>query len=318
MNMVIDTIILFISIVNFILTLFVFLNTKELKQHISFLIFSFITTLWLFDNFLLRIYPYSIHGPLSYGLGILVATCAVFWVYNLIGEKIPKFIAFFIVPFSALVFFLTFLSSYVVSSFGEPGALGSTGVRKGSFFLEYSLYLAFLITTCLYKLAKASIQEKNILKKKQTILVLFGSMVFGLTAIIVELFLPIFFNNFKVVYLDNLTYLFFFIFILYSIVKYNLFGIKVIMTQLLIVIFLSLLLLHFLFSNTFDEYIWNGISLLIFAFISYIIIKSLFSEIKIHKKLLEETQKNLNLQKKLGKEFAEMSEKTVNEIEKQL
>ena len=39
--MIIDNIILFISIVNFILTLFVFLNAKELKQHIILIIFSF-------------------------------------------------------------------------------------------------------------------------------------------------------------------------------------------------------------------------------------------------------------------------------------
>ena len=78
--MIIDNIILFVSIVNFILTLFVFFNAKELKQHVSFLVFALISSTWLLSNFLFRTYSSNMSGLLSYGLGILVGTFGLLWV----------------------------------------------------------------------------------------------------------------------------------------------------------------------------------------------------------------------------------------------
>lgn len=312
--MLITNIILFISIVNFILTLFVFLNAKELKQHISFLIFSFVTTIWLFDNFLFRIYPHTVFGPLAYGLGILVATFAVVWLYNLVEEKIPLFIFYFVIPFSILVFFISSFTNYVVLSFGKLEPLGYT-TEKGVLFVEYALYLGLLIVICLYKLAKKSIQERDILKKKQILSIFIGSLIFGLLAYITDFLMPIFFNIFEFSSLVNIAYFFLFIFIIYSILRHGLFGIKLIITQFLVVILLSLLLLNFLLSNSLNEYIWSGTLLLISTFLSYLIMKSVFTEIKLNKKLLEETQKTLKLEQSTRKEFIEKSGKIIRTME---
>ena len=316
--MIIDNIILFISIINFLLTLFVFLNAKKSKQHISFLVFSLVTTVWLFDNFLLRIYSSGFYERLSYGLGILVATFALIWVYNLVEEKIPKFVLYFIVPFSILVFFISSFTNYVESPSGVLGSFGSIGAEKGVLFPVYSLYLLLFIVICFYKLGKKSIHEKNILRKKQILSIFIGSVLFGLLAFFVDFFIPLFFNSFEVVDLVTLAYLPLLVFISYSMTKHQLFGIKIMITQFLVIIFLSLLLLNFLFSHSFNDYMWSGTLLLVSIYLSYLIIKNIFRTIRTSDQLLEETKRNLDLEQRLRKTLGSIANEKMRIIESQI
>ncbi|MFH1643571.1 MAG: hypothetical protein ABIA74_00115 [bacterium] len=243
-----------------------------------------------------------------------MATFALIWVYNLVKEKTPLFIFYFIVPFSVVIFFISSFSNYVVTSFAVLEPFGYTG-NKGVLFPIYSLYIGLLIVACLYKLARKSIQETDIFKKKQILSVFIGSSIFGLLAFVVNFFLPLFFDNFKLASLVSITYSPLLLFIIYSTVKHQFFGVKIMMTQFLVILFLSLLLLNFVISNSFEQYIWNGTMLVISMFLSYLIIKSMFKEIEFDKKLLEETKKDLDFEQRLRKTFAEISEERIKRIE---
>jgi hypothetical protein len=251
-------------------------------------------------------------------LGVLVGTAGLLWVYNLIEEKFPKFVLYFIVPFSVLVFFIVSFTHYVVLRFSVLGTFGFVGGQKGILFVEYSLYVGFLLLICLYNLAKKSLQEKDDLKRKRIRLIFIGCLIFGLTVVVVDFLMPIFFNSFEVIYLDNITFFLFLMFVIYSMVKHDLFGIKIMLAQFLVGIFLSLLFLNFLLSGTLTGYMWNGALLLVSMFLSYLIMKSIFREIKVHKALLETAQRNLDAEQKLRKDFVEISQKAIYKIEKEI
>lgn len=313
----ITNIILFLSIVNFVLTLFVFLNAQKSRQHISFLVFSFITTIWLFDNFLLRIYPYSTFGPLSYGLGILVAMSALIWVYHLVDKKVPKAVIYVAIPLSVITFFVASFTEYVVSYFSISGLFGYAG-HKGSLFSVYSLFMGLLIGVCLYELGRKSMIEQDAQKKRQIFSIFIGAVIFGLLSFMVDFFMPLFFDIFDTSGLVTITYSPLLIFIVYSMTKHKLFGIKILITQLLVAIFLSLLFLNFLLSGSVDQYVWNGVIFAMSGFLSYLIVKSMFKEIEFDKKLLEETQRNLDLEKRISSTFAEIADQRIKKIEEKV
>ncbi|MFH1968498.1 MAG: histidine kinase N-terminal 7TM domain-containing protein [bacterium] len=307
--MILPNIILFISIANFILTGFIFLNAKKEKQHISFLVFSLITTIWLFNNFLLISDFHSVY-PLSYGLGILVVTSVSIWICYFLKEQLPKIAVFFIIPFSVLVFFVSSFTNYVVGPIEGVTPLGYKG-EAGALFSVYSAYMGFLIVFSLYKLLRGFLEERNALKKKQIMFVFAGAVASGLLAFGINFFIPLIWNTFEFIKLVNLAFFPLLIAIIYSTAKHQLFGIKIMTTQLLVVLFLSLLLLNFLFSNSYGQYIWSGILLVVSALLSYLIMKSMFKEIDFDKKLLVETQKNLDFEKRLRKIYAEIAEKEI-------
>jgi hypothetical protein len=73
----------------------------------------------------------------------------------------------------------------------------------------------------------------------------------------------------------------------YAIVKHYLFGIKVILTELLVSIFSILLLIQILLSDSGWEYLWNIIIFIIFLFFGYLFIQSIFKEIRIKQRVGE-------------------------------
>jgi|GEM_PF-2748948 len=311
--MAITNIILFLSIINFIAMLFVFLNARKNKTNVSFSIFSIITTIWLFDNFLLIAGVHNIY-PLSYALVILVSTSALVWVYNLVEEKLPKFMLFFIIPFSAVMFFVVSFTNFVVGPILriEPFGLES---KMGFLFSWFFLYIGGLVITALYKLVKRSLKEKDNLKKKQLMSVFIGGSVFASVSFLVNFFMPLLLGNFSYVKIVNLAFFPFLALIVYSIFRHQLFGIKVMMTQFLVVLVLSLLLLNLLLSDSLEQYIWNGIILATSGFLSYLIVKSTLREIEFDKKMLEEIRKNLDLEKRISNTFAEIADKRIKKIE---
>ncbi len=312
--MILPNLILFISIVNFILTGFIFLNAKKEKHHTSFLTFSLITTIWLFNNFLLINNFHSVY-PLSYGLGILVVTSVLLWICYLINEGLSKVVKFFIIPFSVLVFFISSFTNYIVQPITGVTSLGYKG-DSGVLFPVYSVYMGFLIIFSLYKLLKAFLKEKGGLKRKQIFFIFVGAIFSGVSAFIINFFIPLFWQNFEFIKLVNLAFFPLLMAIIYSTASHQLFGIKIMMTQFLVILFLSLLLLNFLFSNSYGQYLWSGSLLIISAFLSYLIIKSMFKEIDFDKKLLTEMQKNLDFEKRLRETFAEIAEEQTKRIEK--
>jgi len=89
----------------------------------------------------------------------------------------------------------------------------------------------------------------------------------------------------------------------YAIVKHYLFGIKLILTELLVAIFSTLLLIQIFLSNYAWEYLWNIIILVVFIFFGHLFIKSILKEIMIKQKIGEASWKVLEQGEKVSENF---------------
>jgi hypothetical protein len=254
---------------------------------------------------------YSIY-PLSYGLGLFVVTSAFIWVCSFLGEKMSVLTKFFIIPFSIFLFFISTFTNFIVYPITGNTLLGYQN-NAGKFFVIYSLYFLFLIIFSLYKLLKQFFLEKDILKKKQIQLIFIGGFISGILSFIVNFFIPVFWGTFELIKLVNVVFFPLPIFIIYSMIKHRMFGIKILMTQFFVSVFLSLLLFRFLFSNALNEYYWNGAVIIAFIFFSYLIIKNVNREIELNKKLLDETQKNLEFEQRLKDTYAKIAVHEIKE-----
>ena len=157
--------------------------------------------------------------------------------------------------------------------------------------------------------------ETENLKKKQLISIFSGGVIFVSISYIVNFITPFFFGNTSFVKIVNLAFFPFLALIVYSIFKHQLFGIKIMFSQFMVAVFLALFLLNFLFSNSSSQYYWNGFLMLVSAFFSYFVIRSMFKEIELSKRLLKEAQKDLDFEKRLRETFGEIAEEKIKRIE---
>lgn len=120
---------------------------------------------------------------------------------------------------------------------------------------------------------------------------LIGFSIFILMNVIFNVGLPVFRKTIRYWQLGNYSTIFLLFFTAFAIVKRKLFGIRVVLTQLLVALIAILLLVNFIVSQTTFEYAWKGALFLTFSFFGILLIKSILREIKQREKLEELTTK---------------------------
>ncbi len=142
-----------------------------------------------------------------------------------------------------------------------------------------------------------------------------GIVIFGGLNIIFNVILPAFFNDYRFYELGNYSVIFFLIFTAYAIVKHNLFDIKIFLSQTLVFIILVFVVARVVLSSNTQELLVN-ISLAILVFITGILLLSSISkEKKLTIKLLEETKKSLELEKKLREKITKKTGEMIKKME---
>lgn len=96
----------------------------------------------------------------------------------------------------------------------------------------------------------------------------------------------------------------------YAIVRHYLFGIKVILTEILVAIFSVLLIIQIFISDSVWKFLWNIIIFIIFLLFGYLFIKSIYKEIRIKQMVGEASWKVLEQGEKVSENFKKvMSDK---------
>ena len=88
-----------------------------------------------------------------------------------------------------------------------------------------------------------------------------------------------------------------------AIMKYHLFDIKLILTELLVGVFSILLFVQIFLSNSAWQYLWNIIVFIVFLFFGYLFIKSILKEIAIKQRMGEASWKVLEQGEKVSENF---------------
>ncbi|MGB2762259.1 MAG: ATP-binding protein [Minisyncoccales bacterium] len=190
---------------------------------------------------------------------------------------------------------------------------GNLVVFYGKGMLPFLGTVMFLMCATLYPLFKKYFKSLKEEKKKIEFF-LIGIVLFYLANIIFNIALPIKFNVSQYYYIGDYSTIFLLGFTAYAIVKHELFGIKVVLTTLFVVLIGILLTLDALiFTPELSIQLFKGLILIFFLYFGYLLVKSVLEEIKRRKELervtlqLEKANKELEKLNKSKTEFISMA-----------
>ncbi len=181
---------------------------------------------------------------------------------------------------------------------------GNLTIIYGRAMYPYLGIMFFLTCAVLYSLTsgylKSSIEEKT---KVQYFLI--GTFIFFTGNIIFNMILPVFFNIVHFYYFGDYSTIFLLGFTAYAIVKRELFGIRVVLTTLLVSLIAILLSLDiFVFTTELISKLYKGLVLVVFLYFGYLLIMSVLKEIEMREKI----KKAYDIEKKAREQIEELTE----------
>jgi len=277
-----------VTLINLSLGFLVFLKNRKDPVNQSFLNIILTAALWAF--------------------GILVFTESKEFLRSLIGLRVA-FVGASLIPVSLLIFSLIFpkkLKSvsqkkyfivllppvfFALISLFSPFIVKTLTFEiwgfnavYGSLYLFFAGYFFFYLLLVLINLIKQFLNSSGIekLQFKYVFLGLLGTIIIGTTT---NLVIPAAAGLSKFSKLGPISVIFFSSFTAYAIIRKKLFGVRVILTQLLVGLITILLLINLISSETSIEYSWKSILFVTFLIFGYLLIKSVLNEIRQREKM---------------------------------
>jgi len=262
--------------------LWVFLSERKKRINQTFFLFTFFILLWITSAFLANLFKeYTITLlliKLNFGAVALSALFAYFFILYFPYESKRYPILDKIVSFTwILLFFLSVFTNLIIKNieFKEWGADIVFGAG-GNIFLIASALTLILIVGQLFK--KYSILSKEDKLKVQYFLI--GSLFFVLFNIVFNVVSPIILGSSKYYNFGDYSAIFLLGFTAYAIIKQELFGIRVVLTQALVGVIAIVLLAQAVTATNWLEFGWKFLIFLVFVYFGYLLIKSVILEIK--------------------------------------
>jgi len=252
-------------------------------------------------------------GKLAYGtVAIFFIPFYFFSIYFLKEQKRFKYLGIFVCASSLSLFLLSIFTDLMVKNmeFTEAGAIPVLGDGKFAYF-AIILFLALFIGTRFFV---RYFKFPNIEKLKIQYF-LIGVSIWISMNLVFNVILPVYQKIPEYWQFGNYSAIFFLGFTAYAIIKRDLFGIKIVLTQTLVGIIAILLLVDVVASETLFEYIWKGILFALFVFLGWLLIRSVLKEIKYREKIKEAYEREVGYRKKI-KEAYEIEKKAHKELQR--
>jgi len=288
---------------NFFLGLLVFLRDPSSRLNKIFGVSCLIFSLWVLTNFLLIVFPSVLWLQSTYAFGVLSVVSSIFWAVKICETRLSRFKTTLLAIFGIFFFVTPFLFfSYSGSDISKAYESGYEVGTSPSFFLAYTGYMFTTMFFLIYILVKGYLRNVD-MKKMQIGYVLAGIFLHVLIVTAVSFILPLF-KIYKWASLDSPSSLFFVVFSMLAITRYRLFEIKVILTEVLVVVMgLVLFILPFTLQDKTLIFLTSGIFLL-FCVFGFLLIRSTLREI-LQKEELEQKVRDRTKDLELAKNLAE-------------
>ncbi len=177
----------------------------------------------------------------------------------------------------------------------------------GSFYSLYSLHIISFFIFAFLKLFKKYTKATTELIKIQTRYILIGIFITSIVGVTTNLILPAF-GNFDFFWMGPIATISTVILTGFAVIRYNLWDFKLIVTQILILLIVTISLIDLITVKTFSEFAIKLISFLIIATVSFLLINKIIKEADDKdriKQLAEDLKKANKRLKKLDKQKSE-------------
>jgi len=270
------------AICNFFLGFFVLAKDPLKKLNRFFGIFSILASLWVFANFMMGIQQTLFWLKSASAFGVLVPFVALLWVLELCERKITKHQLVLLSSLGLFFFIISYIDGLIVANVKRVYLGGFEG-EIGPLFIPFWIYILGLLVFIIYTLL-GEYRKAIGIKKLQISYVIIGGILYIGTVLIVSFILPLLGIK-KFIPLDTPSSLFLLFFTSLAITRYHLFGIEVILTEILVVAIGILLLIQIFVAPTFLWRIVNGIIFVLFCVFGYLLIRGVFREIRRREEL---------------------------------
>ncbi len=304
--LIIDTIVFLINAFGIWLILWVYFGAqdKELKKWFVALVLS--SLLWTNFAYLARV---TANWNLDWSLICTKITFSAvplffitfyFFIHHLIKLKSNKFLEYFTLIMGLFIWFFIIFTDFIVKGVGFENSsyFYILGGGKLLFYLAVLFYMGlglFLLLRNYFKTSKE--------KRLQIQYLLVGVFFLYVMNSIFNVFFPIFKGTIEYYRLGDYSNFVFLAFTAYAIVKRELFGIRLVLTTLLIALIAILLLLD---AIVFTPQLWlqilKGFIFVIFLYFGYLLIQSVMREIH-YRERLQKANKELKKLDRAKSEF---------------
>jgi hypothetical protein len=309
-------IILLAGVCNLSLGVLILVKNPKEKTAWIFGIFCLIFSAWVFSNFLLIVTPSAFWLKSTYALGATSLAASTFWALEITGRKITLLKTILFIALGAIFTIGCYLGIAVRETsplaFEQAYASGFEYESNSIFFLAYYIFLAGMLLYLTFTLISGYLKTKDVSKKRQVGLVSIG-MSLSVISIMIGNFLFPALGLFQYSgILDSPSSLFFVAGSALAILRYNLFEIRVILTEIL-VIAMGIALLTLPFSVQGQQLkIITSIIFAAFCFFGYLLIRSSIRESKYKESLKQEVRTRTQELEKAKS----MAESRADELEK--
>jgi len=285
-----DTIILIMAIVNLVFSAIVYFHSNRKLVETLFAFFALNVSVWSLATFFMisgvvSFKTFQFGSFLHYISGNLVFWF-LFWVavyYPLRTLKSLIFpVAVSVINF--LILLLILFSSFLFESFNTSDILSDKIALNDNGYLIFSVFVIFMFISAEILLIKKYVRAKGV-DKTHLKYVILGTSIAGALGILSNLVLPGF-GNFTFFILGPIVTTPLFVgTLVYAIVKYKLFSLKVVASEIFTMLLVIVTSANLLASTTRGEIIARGSILLLVIMFGYFLIKSVYQEVRSREKI---------------------------------
>jgi signal transduction histidine kinase len=254
----------------------------------SFALMTIFILLWIdfayLNNFSNDVNKSLVYGKIVFGvISLFFVSAYLFSVYFLSTEtktKIHEKIIFIV----GIIFFIVSISTNLIiksvqfTNWGTNLIIGEAGII---FYITVLILTILIITQLINKYRKLSGKDKI-----KIIYLLLGAIIFAFANLFFNVLLPFAQGTHRFYQFGNYSAILFLGFTAYAIVRQNLFGIRVVLTTLLVGLIAILLLIDTaVLTKDSPLQIIKGVTLILFLFFGYYLIRSVLREIKLREEL---------------------------------
>ncbi|MBU1178899.1 hypothetical protein KKB69_00975 [Patescibacteria group bacterium] len=276
------------SFLELVLGVIIFGQREKGKEliNISFGLDVLVVSAWVFSALMFRLVSGStimFWCKTQYVIGAIVAAGFLFFTYIFPEGKIRigrwKQVII-LAPLIALITMIYWPGAFVkqinIAAHGKDVFFGAIS------YPIYGLFIVFYFTLAFWNLIKIYLKRRGLIREQLNYFIL-GTGLTAVSAITFDIILPWF--KYFYFWAGTISSLAMVGFIGYAILKKELFGIKIILTEILVSLTAILLLVDVFLSESRLEYLWRGALFLLFVFFGFLLIKSVLKEIKLKNQL---------------------------------
>ncbi|EKE15761.1 MAG: PAS/PAC sensor signal transduction histidine kinase [uncultured bacterium] len=286
------------SALNFFIGMLALRNAPKNKLAFAFIYMCFVTGFWSLSNFLMYFYDTTIFLKVVYAIGDMTATALLGWVF-FYDEKNKKYWKHFLIYLSGFVITVVTLIDGLVIKEARGVSIGGVDADPGILFNLWGFHMMVMIIWAILKTARLYFKQEGE-KRIQARYVLAGVGGFASTSLLVSVILPAF-GIFSITNLDSPSSLFFAIFIGIAMVKHEFLGKKVVASQLLVAILISIISVEIFYSSNAFEIIMRLIVFIVVFIVGAILVESVANENRQKEKLQSLVNELEFVNKNLGK-----------------